>query len=105
MSAELTDPQKSTLKALVHAYGTPVPARDVFQLRMGRTLTDAEKKGAGSAQAKTLERLRALGLVERVEGEGRRRESPGYMVTEAGKREGLALIYAEPIDPLPLITP
>ena len=101
MTHELTDPQKSTLKALVHAYGTPTPARDVFQLRMGRTLTDAEKKGAGSAQAKTLERLRALGLVQRVEGEGRRRESPGYMVTEAGKREGLALIYAEPVDPLP----
>lgn len=102
MNAELTDPQRDTLKALVHAYGTPVAARDVFQLRKGRALTDAEKKGAGSAQAKTLERLRALGLVERVEGEGRRRESPGYMVTEGGKRLALKMLYTEDADPDPL---
>lgn len=98
----LTDPQKDTLKALVHAYGTPVAARDVYQLRMGRTLTEAEKKGAGSAQAMTLERLRRLGLVERVEGEGRRRESPGYMVTEDGKRLALRMLYTEDADPDPL---
>lgn len=87
MNAELTGPQRDTLKVLVEADPRlPVPARDVYRLRLGRPLTEAEMIGAGSAQAKTLERLAALGLVERVEGEGKRRASPGYLPTDEGRR-------------------
>lgn len=86
MNAELTDPQKETLKVLVELDpSAPIAARDLYQARMGRPLTKEEKLGAGSAQAKTLERLKTMGLVQRVEGEGRRGDSPGYLPTGAGR--------------------
>lgn len=86
MNHELTGPQRDTLKVLVEADPRlPVPARDVYRLRLGRPLTEAEMIGAGSAQAKTLERLREAGLVRRVEGEGKRRTSPGYLPTARGR--------------------
>lgn len=100
----LTGPQLETLKVLVELDpSAPIAARDLYQARMGRPLTKEEKLGAGSAQAKTLERLRTMGLVRRVDGEGRRSSSPGYLPTAAARaaaRDYGLDAFAPPLPPI-----